>query len=54
MSKAVLKARTRGLVKRGLWTGLYAGFSAVATLAARRAAAVVWRRYMGEDPPTKK
>lgn len=42
------------LVRRALWSALYAGFGALATLASRRAAAVVWRRATGEEPPTKK
>jgi hypothetical protein len=37
-----------------MWTGLYAAFGAAATVAARRAAAKVWRVTTGEEPPTKK
>ena len=42
------------LLKKGLWAALYGGFSAVATIAARRAASQVWRHYVGEEPPIKK
>lgn len=41
------------LVKKLLWSGVYAGFGAVGTMAARRAASGVWRRTTGEEPPTK-
>jgi hypothetical protein len=39
------------LVKRLLWSGLMAGISALATLAAARIAGVIWTRVFGEDPP---
>jgi hypothetical protein len=39
------------LVKRLLWSGLLAGFGALASLASTRMASVVWRRMFGEDPP---
>ena len=39
------------LVKRLAWSGLLAGFGAVATMATSRIAAVVYRRIFGEDPP---
>ncbi len=39
------------LVKRLAWSGLLAGFGAVATMATTRVAAVVYRRIFGEDPP---
>jgi hypothetical protein len=42
------------MLRKLLWTGLYAGMSAGATIAARRAAARVWRLATGEEPPTKK
>jgi hypothetical protein len=42
------------LVRKAVWTGLYAGLGALATLAARRTASVIWRRATGEEPPTKK
>jgi hypothetical protein len=39
------------MVKRLMWSGLVAGFSALASIAATRAASVVWRRMFGEEPP---
>jgi hypothetical protein len=42
------------LVKRTAWTALYAGVSALASLAARRASSAVWRKATGEEPPAKK
>jgi hypothetical protein len=39
------------LVKRLMWSGLLAASSALASIAASRLAAVVWRRAFGEDPP---
>ena len=39
------------LVKRLAWSGLLAGFGAIATMATTRIAAVVYRRIFGEDPP---
>jgi hypothetical protein len=53
-----LAARQPGKVvpvlRKLLWTGLYAGLGAGATLAARRAASRIWRIATGDDPPTKK
>ena len=39
------------MVKRLMWSGLMAGIGAIATIAANRAATVVWRRLFDEDPP---
>ena len=39
------------LVKRLAWSGLLAGFGAVASMITARAAAVAYRRIFGEDPP---
>ena len=39
------------LVKRLAWSGLLAGFGAVATMITTRLAAIVYRRIFGEDPP---
>ena len=39
------------LVKKLAWSGLLAGFGALATMATTRIAAVVYRRIFGEDPP---
>lgn len=42
------------MLRKALWTGLYAGLGAAATIAARRAASKIWRIGTGEEPPTKK
>ena len=42
------------MLRKALWSGLYAGFGAVATIVSRRAAAKVWEIGTGEEPPTKK
>jgi hypothetical protein len=39
------------IVKRLVWSGLLAASSALASIAASRLAAVVWRRVFEEDPP---
>jgi hypothetical protein len=39
------------LVKRLVWSGLLAGIGALASIATAKAAAVVYRRAFGEDPP---
>lgn len=39
------------IVKRLAWTGLVAGFGALASIAAARMAALVYRRIFDEDPP---
>ena len=39
------------LAKRLVWSGLLAGIGALASIATTRAAAVIWRRIYGEDPP---
>jgi hypothetical protein len=38
-------------VKRLLWAGLLAALGAAASVATTRAAALIWRRVFGEDPP---
>jgi hypothetical protein len=43
-----------GMLRKLLWSGLYAGFGAAATVGARRAASSIWRIATGEEPPTKK
>jgi hypothetical protein len=42
------------VLRKALWTGLYAGIGAASTIAARRVASKVWRVATGEEPPTKK
>jgi hypothetical protein len=39
------------LVKRLMWSGLLAASSALASIAASRLAAVVWKRVFEEEPP---
>jgi hypothetical protein len=39
------------LVKRLVWSGLLAGFGALASIVAQRAATVTWRRLFDEEPP---
>ena len=38
-------------MKKLAWTGLVAGFGALASIAAARVAAIVYRRIFDEDPP---
>ncbi|HEY8406402.1 MAG TPA: hypothetical protein VIK66_00350 [Gaiellaceae bacterium] len=42
------------MLRKLLWTGLYAGLGAAATVGARRTASSIWRLATGEEPPTKK
>ena len=42
---------TNEMAKRLLWSGLLAGLGAVASIATSKAAAMIWRRIYGEDPP---
>lgn len=42
------------MLRKLLWTGLYAGLGALATIGARRAASTIWRVTTGEAPPAKK
>jgi hypothetical protein len=39
------------LVKRLAWSGMLAGFGALASIVAARLAAVAYRRVFDEDPP---
>jgi len=39
------------IVRRLLWSGVLAASSALASIAAARLAALVWRRVFNEDPP---
>ncbi len=40
------------IAKRLAWMGFVAGLEALASIAALRLAAFVWRRFLDEDPPT--
>jgi hypothetical protein len=42
------------MLRKLLWTGLYASLGAAATIAARRVASRIWRVTTGEEPPVKK
>jgi hypothetical protein len=42
------------VLRKLMWTGLYASLAAAATLAARKASAKIWRVATGEEPPAKK
>jgi hypothetical protein len=42
------------MLRKALWTGLYAGIGAASTMAARRVSSKIWRVLTGEEPPTKK
>lgn len=42
------------MLRKVMWTGLYAALGAAATMASRRAASKIWRVATGEQPPTKK
>ncbi len=39
------------IVRKLIWSGVLAGASALASIAAARLAAVVWRQIFNEDPP---
>jgi hypothetical protein len=39
------------VVKRLMWAGLLAGLGALASVATTKAAALIWRRALREDPP---
>ena len=39
------------LVRRLMWSGLLAGFGAISSIVAQRAATLVWRRVFAEEPP---
>lgn len=43
-----------GVIRKFLWTGLYAGLGAAATIGARSLASRMWRVATGEQPPVKK
>ena len=42
------------MLRKALWSGLYAGVGAVMTMAAQRAASTIWRLSTGEAPPEKR
>lgn len=42
------------MLRKLLWSGLYAGLAAGAAVMTRAVAARVWRLATGEDPPEKR
>ena len=42
------------MLRKLLWTGLYAAIGAVATILSRRVASNIWRVATGEKPPSKR
>jgi hypothetical protein len=42
------------MLRKIMWTGLYAGLGAASTMAARRLASKIWRVTTGEAPPAKR
>jgi hypothetical protein len=42
------------MLRKVMWSGLYAGIGAAATIGARRLASSIWRVATGEEPPAKK
>jgi hypothetical protein len=42
------------MLRKLLWSMLYAGLGAAATMGARRTASSIWRLATGEEPPAKR
>jgi len=42
------------MLRKILWSSLYAAFGAAATMGARRTASSIWRLATGEEPPAKR
>jgi hypothetical protein len=42
------------MLRKLMWTGLYAALGAASTMVSRRVASKIWRVATGEQPPTKK
>jgi hypothetical protein len=42
------------VLRKLLWSGLYAGLGAAATIGARTVASRIWRIATGEQPPAKR
>lgn len=54
MAAAEPRYALTGMLRKLAWTGLSGILVAIATIAARRAAAGIWRIATGEQPPSKK
>lgn len=50
-SERIAPMASNEMVKRLVWSGLLAGLGAIASIVTTRAAALIWRRIYGEDPP---
>ena len=42
------------MLRKLLWTGLYASLAAASVAAARNTASTIWRVATGEEPPVRK
>jgi len=42
------------MLRKAMWTGLYAGLGAASTMITRRLATKIWRVATGEDPTAKR
>jgi hypothetical protein len=42
------------MLRKVMWTALYVGAGALATVVSRRTASLVWRTLTGEEPPSRK
>jgi hypothetical protein len=49
-----LSGKQTGVLRKLLWTGLYGGLGAAATMAARKTASKIWHIATGEPPPIKR
>jgi chaperonin GroEL (HSP60 family) len=49
-----VRGESLGMLRKAMWTGLYAGIGAASTMVARRLASKVWRVATGEEPPAKR
>jgi len=52
--RSPLRGTLRSMLRRLIWTGLYASLAAAATLAARKTASTIWRVATGEEPPVRR
>jgi hypothetical protein len=42
------------MLRKMMWTGLYAGLGAASAMASRRLASKIWRMTTGEEPPVRR
>jgi len=54
VSQRPLRGTLRSMLRKLIWTGLYASLAAAATLAARKTATAIWRVATGEEPPVRR